>query len=117
MPKSSWVTHMIDQYSVYVFAEDLRSEYTKRLACKMHLFSGGDHVGGAYFVREGHTIPESSCSENKIYYYAPAEQYERVLDLLRNEAPVGLTWVPASDTSEPAVYFFTEREPVGEEEK
>lgn len=113
------VTHIIDEYSVQVYANDLRGNLTRWAAGVIYLYSSGSHVGTAYFAREGYTGPDAVYSGGKIYFHAQSEQYERVLDLLRNEKPVYLRWRPHSDTGESNdgnAYFYTGREPVGEEE-
>lgn len=113
------VTHTIDEYSVQVYANDLRGNLTRWAAGVIYLYSSGNHVGSAYFARDGYTAPDAVYSGGIIYFHAQSEQYERVLDLLRNEQPVYLRWTPHSDSGEPNdgdAYFYTGREPVGEEE-
>jgi hypothetical protein len=113
------VTHKIDEYSVQVYANDLRGNLTRWAAAVIYLYSSGKYVGSAYFARDGHTAPDCVYSAGIIYYHAQGEQYERVLDLLRNEEPVYLTWAPHSDTAESNdgdAYVYSGREPVGEEE-
>lgn len=112
------ITKTIDKYSVHIYGNDLRGRVESR-AARIYLFSSGSYVGTAIFAREGHTMRESRYYKGIIYYYAQGEQYERVLDLLRNEKPVYLRWTPHSDPDEPNdgnAYFLTNREPIGEEE-
>jgi len=113
------VTHKIDEYSVQAYANDLRGNYTRWAATVITFYSGKKRVGSAYFAREGFTAPDCVYSGGIIYYHAQGEQYERVLDLLRNEGPVYLRWAPHSDSAEPNdgnAYVYTGREPVAEEE-
>jgi hypothetical protein len=113
------VTHIIDEYSVQVYANDLRGNLTRWAATVIYFYSSGSHVGSAYFAREGYTAPDAVYSGGKIYYHAQTEQYERVLDLLRNEKPVYLAWRSHSDTGEANdgdAFIYSGREPVGEEE-
>lgn len=115
-----FVTHSIEDYSVQVYANDLRGSITRWAAAVIYLYgNNGAHVGTAYFAREGHTAPDAVYAGNKIYYHAQGEQFERVLDILRNEKPVYLRWVSQNDATEANdgnAYFYTGREPVGEEE-
>ena len=46
------VTHTIDEYSVQVYANDLRGNLTRWAAGVIYLFSSGNHVGSAYFARD-----------------------------------------------------------------
>lgn len=113
------VTHKIDEYSTQVYANDLRGSITRWAAGVIYLYSSGKHVGSAYFAREGYTAPDATYAGKIIYFHAQHEQYERVLDLLRNEEPVYLCWRQRQDPTEPNdgnAYFYTGREPVGEEE-
>lgn len=113
------VTFNIDEYSTQLWANDLRGNLTRWAAAVIYFYSKGKYVGSAYFARDGYTAPDARYSGGKIYYHAQGEQYERALDLLRNEKPVYLRWVPYSDSSEPNdgnAYLYTGREPVGEEE-
>jgi len=113
------VTHAVDEYSVQVYANDLRGNLTRWAVGVIYLYSSGSHVGTAYFARDGFTAPDAVYSGGKIYFHAQSEQYERVLDLLRNEKPVYLCWRSHSDSGESNdgdAYFYTGREPVGEEE-
>ena len=113
------VTKAIDEYSVQVYANDLRGSRTRWASTVIYLYSSGSHVGTAYFARDGHTAGDAVYSGGKIYYHAQGEQYERVMDILRNEKPVYLRWRSQSDSTETNdgdAYFYTGREPVGEEE-
>ncbi len=57
----------------------------------IYFYSKGKYVGSAYFARDGYTAPDARYSGGTIYYHAQGEQYERTLDLLRNEKPVYLS--------------------------
>ncbi len=112
-------THKIDEYSVQIYANDLRGNVMRWAAGVIYLYSSGKHVATAYFARDGYTAPDATYAGGKIYFHAQGEQYERVLDMLRNEEPVYLRWVPHPDPGEPNdgnAYFFCGREPVGEGE-
>ncbi len=113
------VTHTVDEYSVQLYSNDLRGNLTRWAAGVIHFYSSGQHVGTGYFARDGYVGPDATYSGGKIYYHAQGEQFERVLDLLRNEQPVYLRWVPQSDPGESndgIAYIYSGREPVGEEE-
>ena len=114
-----FVSHKIDEYLVQVYATDLRGNLTRWAARVIYLYSAGKNVGTAYFAREGARAPDAVYSGGKIYYHAQGEQYGPVIDILRNEKPVYLAWRPHADAREPNdgdAYFYTRREPVGEEE-
>lgn len=115
----SSVTHKIDEYAVQIYANDLRGNFTRWAAAVINLYAEGQHVGSAYFARNGYTAPDCIYSNGKILYHAQGEQYSRVLDLLRNEDPVFIRWAPQVDTGEENdgnAYIYTGREPVGEGE-
>ena len=58
-------------------------------------------------------MPDPSVSANGRYYLTfPLEQYEKTIDLLRNEKPLYLWWGKDGSGS----YLRTGREDVGEEE-
>ncbi len=112
------ITHRIDHYSLQIYGNDLHGAVTRWATAVIYLYSSGNHVGSAYFAREGFTAPDATCSDGMIYFHAQHEQYEKVLDLLRNEDPVYLCWEPRRDPREPNdgnAYFFSGREPAGED--
>jgi len=114
------VTYRVDAYAVRVFANDLRGNRTRWAAAEISFYSKNKLVGRAFFARAGYTTPpDSTYAGGIIWYNAAGEQFERVLDLLRNEKPVYIRWQPHVDTGEPNdgnAYVFTSQEPVGEEE-
>jgi len=112
-------SYKIDSYAARIYANDLRGSLTRWAAAELTLYSGGKTVGLAYFARNGENAPDCVLSGEVIYFHAQGEQYERILDLLRNESPVYLAWVPKADSTEANdgdAYFYTGSEAVGEGE-
>lgn len=109
----------IDKYSVQLYANDLRGSLTRWADKVIFLYSGNQNVGQCFFGREGATTPEPTFSGGIVWYHAPGSQYAPVIDLLRNEKPVNINWVPHADSSEPNdgdAYFSTGLEITGEGE-
>ena len=116
MPVTSF---KIDSYSLQVYANDLRGSLTRWATKVIYMYSGGKNVASAYFAREGFTAPDAVFSGGKIYFHAPGYQYEAVVDILRNEEPAYIAWVPHKDAKEPNdgnAIIYTGTEPVGEGE-
>ena len=102
--------YKIDDYSVEIYAGDLKGARTRWGEKAIYLYSGGREVAQAVFAREGAKLPEPYLSGGKIYYFAPASQFADVIDLLRNEKEVFIAWKPVSDPREEDdgdAYFFT----------
>ncbi len=105
------VKYRIDGYLIEIYSSDLKGARIRWGEKIIRLYSQGKEVAQAVFAREGAETPEPYLSEGKIYYFAPGSQYADVLDLLRNEKPVGIAWKPISDPQEPEdgdAYFYTE---------
>ena len=110
---------LVDKYSVQLYANDLRGSLTRWADKVVYMYSGGQNVGIAFFAREGASAPDAAFSGGVIYYHAPGSQYGPVIDILRNEKPVYISWVPHTDSTEPNdgdAYLYTGQEPVGEGE-
>jgi len=71
-------------------------------------------IGAAYFHRLDITLPDtdSKNSAGYIYIHYPCSDYPRIMDLLRNEDPVYVTYVAGWEMAS----INTSLEPVGEEE-
>lgn len=93
--------YRIDDYTIEIFASDLKGARTRWGQNIIHLFSEGKEVAQAVFAREGEDVPEPYLSGDKIFYSAPWHLYGDILDLLRNEKPVYIVWKPVSDPKEP----------------
>ncbi len=91
----------IDSYSVQLYAVDRKGGRTRWGDKTILLYSKGREVAQAVFAREGCNPPEPYFSGDKIFYFAHASQYEAVMDLLRNEKEVYISWKPVSDPKEP----------------
>ena len=112
-------SYKIDSYTIQLYANDLRGSLTRWAAQVIYLYSGGKHIASAFFARAGTNAPDAVFSNGHIYFHAQGEQFEPVVDLLRNEKPVYISWVPFTDSSEPNdgnAYFYCGQEPVGEGE-
>jgi len=109
--------HKIDSYKVFIYGSD-RVGLEWRWGTKvLALYSDDVHVATAYFTTAGAKPGEDALAGNTIFFNAPEEQYAHVMDLLRNEYPVFINWVPKADAKEPNdgdAYFETQREKAGE---
>lgn len=112
-------TFTIDGYRVQAYANDAAGSTTRWADRVIYLYSAGQNVAIAYFAKEGETAPEPSYSGGKIWYHANSHMYAPVIDLLRNESPVYISWVTKTDSSEAGdgdAYFHTGTELPGEGE-
>ena len=112
-------THKIDSYKIKIFGNDQLGNDTRWGTKIIELYSGTTNVATAYFARRGASAGDSSASSGQIIFIAPEEQYAPVIDLLRNELPVFISWVPHNDSKEPHdgnAFFHSAKEPVGEAE-
>ena len=112
-------SHRIDRYKVRIFGTDKQGLTFTFASQIIELYSNGAHVATATFYKAGHTPGEDSLTLSHILFNAPADQYPSVIDLLRNEDPVFITWVPREDSKEQNdgnAIFETMREKVGEAE-
>ena len=52
-------------------------------------------IGAAYFHHDPDTMPDSDdqSAPGYVYFHYPKEDYQKVLDLLRNESPVFVRYV------------------------
>jgi len=101
----------VDTYSIKLYANDRKGSRTRWGDKMIEIYSGGKHVASAVFARKDITVPEPYFSEGKIYFFAQADQYASVIDLLRNEKPVYIVWEPVYDPKEPNdgdAYFYVE---------
>lgn len=104
----------IDSYSVQLYAVDRKGGRTRWGDKTILLYSAGREVARAVFAGEGSKPPEPYFSEGKIFYFSHASQYTAVMDLLRNEKSVYITWRPISDPKEPQdgdAFFHTDSMP------
>lgn len=104
--------YQIDDYSVEIYASDLKGARTRWGEKTIRLYSGGREVAQAVFAREGTKLPEPYLSGGKIFYFASGSQFSDVIDLLRNEQAVFIAWKPISDPREENdgdAYFYTAR--------
>ena len=74
----------------------------------------GSLIGAAYFHRKDATLPntDSMSSSGYISVHYSASDYPEIMDLLRNEDPVYIRYVPGWDMAS----INTSLEPVGEGE-
>ena len=101
----------VDKYSIKLYANDRKGSRTRWGDKVIEIYSDEKHVASAVFARKGATAPEPYFSDGKIYYFAQADQYAAVIDLLRNDNPVYIVWEPVYDQKEPNdgdAYFYVE---------
>ncbi|WP_282081090.1 hypothetical protein [Aquimarina algiphila] len=74
----------------------------------------GSLIGAAYFHRDASTLPntDSISGSGYIYVHYSESDLERIVDLLRNEEPVYVRYVPGWEMAS----INTSLEPIGEEE-
>jgi hypothetical protein len=104
--------YKIDDYSVEIYASDLKGARTRWGEKIIRLYSEGKEVAQAVFAREGAELPEPYLSAGKIFYFASGSQFADVIHLLRNEQPVYIAWKPLSDPQEENdgdAYFYSAR--------
>lgn len=113
------LTYKITSYKIKIFGNDRVGSDTRWATKIIELYSDTTHVATAYFARTGASAGDSSASNGQIIFIAPEEQYAPVIDLLRNELPVFISWVQHPDSKEPKdgnAFFHSAKEPVGEAE-
>lgn len=113
-----FISHRIDDYQVILYGNDLDGAVQRWMAASIHFFTGSKRVGTANFARQGQTAPDATYENDKIIMNAQAEQFERVLDLLRHEEIVYLVWHPHHDEKEHNdgdAYIITKRDHIGED--
>ncbi|MCJ7680100.1 MAG: hypothetical protein MUP70_05185 [Candidatus Aminicenantes bacterium] len=89
MPRISF---KIDDYTIKLFAVDKKGA-RKRWGDKViQIYSGGKQVAQAVFGSSLKDIPEPYFSDGIIYYFAPADQFEAVTELLRSARIVYIAW-------------------------
>ena len=105
-----FITHRIDTYILRECPSnkhDLIIEATKVI----DLYSGENHVASAYFTEENFCSPDAIFSEGKIHFYAPAHQYETVIEQLSMGKSIYVAWTPLSGSKVSGygeAYFFNE---------
>lgn len=99
-------TWRADSYRLYQYAGNgSNTKAVIRLEEK-----GGPHALHAYF-RDSDTLPNNHVSGNFYFLYYSYDQFQPMMDMLRNEKPI---YVHAFNAL--TVYIGTHREPVGEGE-
>ncbi len=107
------MTDQIKEYDVsYVGGGQKANGFKYRAVIRLHADDGG-LLGRAYFHRDKATMPST---DGKLAGYVSchymSEDFPRVLDLLRNEEPVYVQYVPTWQIG----IICTSLEPVGEGE-
>ena len=95
------ISHEIDKYSVEIYAHDKKGARKRWGDRIIRLYSSESLIAQATFACEEEKTPEPYYSGGIIYYFAPCYQYPSVIDLLRNEKPVFISWKPVVDPKEP----------------
>jgi hypothetical protein len=102
-------TDNIDEYSI---------SYTPNSPPSIGLYSAGKNVGKLVFKPNSEVLPPVEGTPITLYYHL--EDFQNIIDILRNEKPVMLLsgYVMSSPTTIKYFgYIFTGNEPVGEGEQ
>jgi len=94
-------SYKIEDFSVEIYAKDMKGGRTRWADKIIRLYSQGREVGQAVFAQEKTKAPEPYLSGDVIYYFAESTQFPAVMDLLRNEKNVYIGWKPVFDPKEP----------------
>jgi hypothetical protein len=98
---------MIEQYEVMYSA----NKFSPRIWLK----SGNKYIGQLIFEADGKALPDDSMQNDQINLYYHLENFEHIIDLLRNEKPMYLLFSGSGGSNENGIK--TTAEQVGEEEK
>jgi hypothetical protein len=80
---------------------------------RIGLMSAGNWIGQLIFYPNGKTLPGDSMVGTQVNLYYHLDDFQNIIDLLRNEKPVYLSWMGAGGENG----IDTALEAVGEEEK
>lgn len=61
-------------------------------APEIWLKAGGNYIGQLNFMPNGSTLPDDSMAQNQVQLYYHLDDFQNVIDLLRNDAPVSLLY-------------------------
>jgi len=100
-------TKKIDEYEVMYSA----NKFVPRIWLK----SRGKYIGQLIFNPNGSALPPDKMSGNQVNLYYHLEDFQNVIDLLRNEQPLYLLYAGSGPGFENGIK--TTAEPVGEGEK
>lgn len=103
------MTIKIDSYAVNAFSS--RPLGGTIAGSSIALFSGGKHQGAVYFYGETVALPAPTVNNGIAIFHYPIQMLPVILDVLRNESPVNLNFISASNAR-----LFTGLEPIGEAE-
>jgi len=113
-------THEVEEYEVELYGRNQEGSRTIWGIAQIVLYSSGRKVGEVFTPSRDEQPPhDATVSNGTAFLHAASEQYDRILDLLRNESPVFLKWESISDSQvedDVRVWVSTSQEPVGEEE-
>lgn len=98
---------MIEQYEVMYSA----NKFPPRIWLK----SGNKYIGQLVFETDGKALPEDSMQNDQVNFYYHLENFENIIDLLRNEKPMYLLFSGSGAGYENGIKTTVEQ--VGEEEK
>ena len=98
---------IIEQYEVMYSA----NQFPPRIWLK----SGNKYIGQLIFGADGKALPEDSIQNDQVNLYYHLENFENIIDLLRNEKPMYLLFSGSGRGYENGIK--TTAEQVGEEEK
>jgi hypothetical protein len=98
---------LIDQYEVMYSS----NTFVPRVWLK----SAGKFIGQLIFKPDGSALPPDNMAGGQVNLYYHLEDFDNVVDLLRNEKPMYLLWTGTGPGNENGIK--TTSEPVGEAEK
>jgi hypothetical protein len=82
---------------------------------RIWLKSAGKYVGQLIFKPNGTALPQDNMTSGQVNLYYHLDDFDNIIDLLRNEKPMYLLWVGSGSGNENGIK--TTAEPVGEGEK
>jgi hypothetical protein len=101
----------IDEYEVFYSSLNSPNKWVPRI----WLRGGGTYIGQLHFYPNGSALPSDAKSDGRVDLYYHLDDFDNIIDLLRNEKPMYLVWSGSGLGRENAIQ--TTSEPVGEAEK
>jgi hypothetical protein len=99
-------TTLIDQYEVMYSS----NTFVPRIWLK----SAGKYIGQLIFKPNGSALPPDNMSGTQVNLYYHLDDFQNIIDLLRNEKPMYLLWVGSGSGNENGIKTIAE--PIGEGE-
>lgn len=104
--------YRIDKYQ-YELLQDTEKGATRDLMLLFLYDESRELLCNIAFVPDGQQLLKAAASSGgQVNVQLPMSQFDRVIDMLRNEKPVYFSW----NSETPSVRLSTNKEPVGEQE-